>query len=58
MRLIAATGASAQLGFTAPNPVDPEAADGAFRAAISLAAALPYRPAPEIEAPVFRHLAL
>lgn len=57
MRLIAATGASVQLGATARNPIDPDAANRALQAALQLAAALPYEPSDQIAATTFRSLA-
>lgn len=57
MRLVAATGASLQFRASGSNPVDPANADRAFQAACSLAAALPYNPSADIEAPLFSDLA-
>lgn len=57
MRLIAATGASMQLGAAAQNPVDPIAANRALQAALQLAAALPYEPSDHIAGLPFSSLA-
>ena len=57
IRLIAATGASLSLSASGPNPVDGVAANHSLQAALELAAALPYVPSREMQAPVFAELA-